>query len=188
MHKLITLLLAMFCGIAFAQNVCNVPNPVGTNYYTDLSKSGGTFDCMPAPGGPGVGLTFKTNTAGVMSYWYCLKDGKYRTNFGAATWARLSSGDLKPDTPMADPSLTPVWCPFASEMFSKTPAAPVVGAMATISIISYNTTATGLGSIAGTITKGLACDCTTPLKIGTVTYCTFTGAAKPSIRASCAKT
>lgn len=189
MSKLIAFALSMLCSIAFAQtNVCNVPQPNTTVYYQDLANTGGVFECMPAPGGPGVGFTVKTNTAGVMTYWYCLKDGKYKPQFGAASWARIASGSLKPDTPMSDPSLTPVWCPFQAEMYAKKPAdPPAANALVTISVISYNTTATGLSSIAGTISKGLACDCTTSLKIGTVTYCTFAGAAKPSIRASCAK-
>lgn len=188
MSKLIAFALTMLCSIAFAQNVCNVPPPVQVVYYTDVMTAGGKYQCLPSPGGPGVNLTIKTNTAGVTTYWYCLKDGKYVPNFGAATWAKLASGELKPDTPLADASLTPVWCPFQEEMLAKKPADPVApSAMVTNSIVSYNTTAGGLTSSAGIITKGLACDCTTSLKIGTTTYCTFAGAAKASIRASCAK-
>ena len=67
------------------------------------------------------------------------------------------------------------------------PVAPISVDYKTISTIAYNTTSGGLVNIAGTITRGLTCDCTSPLKIGTATYCTFTGAAKPTIRASCAK-
>lgn len=186
MSKLIAFVLSMLCSVAFAQNVCNVPPPNTTVYYNDLATTGGVFDCMPAPGGPGVGFTVKTNTSGVMTYWYCLKDGKYKPNFGAATWARIGSGSLKADTPMSDPSLTPVWCPYQAEMFAKKPADPVVG-FVTIGLYSYETNAGGLVSTVARISKGLACDCTSSLKIGTLTYCTFTGAAKPSIRASCAK-
>lgn len=119
------LMLTLLSFAAFAQeNVCNVPPPVKWVYYTDLSVVGGPYQCMPAPGGPGVGLTVRTNTAGVMTYWYCKgADGKYTANFGAATWARLMTNELKPDTAMSDPSLTAIWCPFQAEMNANVPAA-----------------------------------------------------------------
>lgn len=57
----------------------------------------------------------------------------------------------------------------------------------TASIVSYYTSSSGLTATAGIIQRGLLCDCTTPLKIGTVTYCTFAGAQTPLVRTSCTK-
>lgn len=196
MKKLITIFLTMVAASAMAQqvNICNVPTPFTVKPFVDhantpaSSPQSSKFDCMPTPMGSGVNPTIKTNTDGGMVYWYCLKDGKYNENWAVGTWDRIRSGDTKIDTPISDPSLVKIFCQFQAEMYNNRPSAPVVpAAMVTISIMSYNTTATGLVSSAGVIAKGLACNCTSPLKIGTVTYCTFTGAAKASIRASCAK-
>jgi hypothetical protein len=90
---------------------------------------------------------------------------------------------INPPVPNLDapqPKDIPDWC-------GPLPVLPVSAGFVTIGTIAYKTTTTGLSGISGTITKGLACDCTSPLKIGTVTYCTFADAASPTIRASCAK-
>lgn len=67
------------------------------------------------------------------------------------------------------------------------PAPVPPGVWLTTGLTSYNTSATGLLSSAGLISKGRVCDCTVPLKVGVTTYCTFTGAANPMVRAACAK-
>lgn len=169
-------------------NPCAVPAPTVPVYYTDLTP-GRPFACMPAPGGPGKGLTVRYNSSGVTSYWYCPdnvdKPSKYSLSFGAATWARMAQGNLTPDTPMADPSLSVVWCPFASEMRANVPVVAPVATWRTNAVTVFNVVGTTLAGVVGSVPVGTACDCTKPVKIGSATYCTFAGAAKPAYMASC---
>ena len=167
-------------------NPCAVPAPNVPAYYTDLGV-GKPFACMPAPGGPGVGLTVRYNASGVTSWWYCPgANGTHITSFGAATWARLSSGNLTPDTPLADPSLSPVWCPWAAEMRAGLPKPPAPApAWAVASTTAYKVVKGALSSVAGPVARGTPCDCSKPLFVGALRYCTFTGAASSDIVSLC---
>lgn len=62
---------------------------------------------------------------------------------------------------------------------------PPVATWKTVAPIAFNVSGTTLSGVAGSVAIGTACDCAKPAKIGTATYCTFTGAARPTVMASC---
>lgn len=186
-----TVIAALACaaGEAGAQTQalpCGAPAAGGAIFQMADLPPGGKLLCMPAPGGEGQKFTLRFNGAGVTSWWYCPVPmspsdpavAGYKLAFGAATWERLKAGDLKPDTSLADPALARVWCPHWAEMFAGIPAAPPrPGSWATASGLSYLASKAGLTGPAGPISRGLVCDCSAALRIGSSTYCPFTGAA-----------
>jgi hypothetical protein len=150
-------------------------------------------ECLPAPLGTGVGFTVRQNDAGVMTWHYCSDGFSYRYTFGVATWDALrtkgtgvvmvaaaqaglastqTAAASMADTPLSDPSLTPIWCPNFNEMVSKVPA-PVPytvatnGKYATRPTYPYTALATPNGSSLGTMTNtsdgsiavSTSCDC-----------------------------
>ena len=62
---------------------------------------------------------------------------------------------------------------------------PPVATWKTAAPIAFNVSGTTLTGVAGTVAIGTACDCTKPTKIGATTYCTFAGAARPTVMAAC---
>lgn len=196
MVRLTTLFLALLPSILYAQagggpvdNPCAYPAGSPPAYYTDNL---GKWACMPAPGGTGSAPLVRLSSKGIATFWYCPDNAqaptKWSLQMGAATWARLATGSLTPDTPMADPSLSVVWCPYVEEARA---AAPVVKPpepawkVALPTAFSVNSTFTGLTGVAGTVPVGIACDCAKRLVLGSATYCTFTGAARPTVVAQC---
>ena len=169
-------------------NPCAYPADAPQVQYTDIGP--GAWKCMPAPGGTGTAPIVRFNLKGVAAFWYC-PDGSPPTRYlimtGAATWARLATGSLTPDTPMADPSVSVVWCPHWEEAWKARPVvtAPGVWKVAQSIAFNVNSTYTGLTSVAGSVPVGTACDCAKPAKIGTATYCTFAGAARPTVVGQC---
>lgn len=125
------ILLIGYVQTAFAQTVnidaCTGLAPPPGTIETDFATTGGNFACMPSVGGgTGVGFTVRTNLSGVTVYFHCPQaDGSHKTQIAAATWARLSTGDLKADTPMGHPTMTPVWCPWRDEARASRPTADV---------------------------------------------------------------
>lgn len=190
-------LLLLFGGVRLAygqagggppDNPCAYPADAPKMEYTDIGSGGWAY--MPSPGGTGTAPMVRFNTKGVATFWYCpdaQPATKYRLMTGAATWARLATGSLTPDTPMADPSLSVVWCPFVEEARRAAPVVSVPGTWKVTQSTAFNvnSTYTGLTSVAGTVAVGTACDCAKPAKIGAATYCTFTGAVRPTVVAQC---
>jgi hypothetical protein len=73
------------------------------------------------------------------------------------------------------------WCGAVPQA----PVPPVTTAWVTSGTSSYNTLNGALSSYAGVIAKGLVCDDTVVVRVGTVTYKHFAGASKPTIVAQC---
>lgn len=181
-------------------NPCNETPPPTVPTYSDIAFPPG-FACMPREfGGPGTALQIRTNAAGATVWWHCplAKSPTDPTIVGwatvqsAGTWARILAGSFRVDTRMDDPALTPVWCPTWREVAASRPAvatsAPApTPSWKTASILSYNAAGGALTGLAGQITRGLACDCSAPLRVGASTYCPFTGAPRPTVVALCTK-
>ncbi len=151
MKRLVAGLLACAAGMAAADpgNPCGAPASATKIPYADLASSQTGFQCAPSPLGNGTLPTFRSNAAGTVAWWYCpSSSGHWRLNWGAATSASLSASHVLAELytvmtaadpraafhavvaknvrlPLSDPSLTPVWCPFASQMVSGAPAAAV---------------------------------------------------------------
>jgi hypothetical protein len=130
-------------------NPCNAPASAVRLPYVDGASGAAGYPCAPSPIGSGTLPTLRSNAAGSVVWWYCPSaSGRWTANWAAATAARLSarnafaeaSAVIKADDPMAafraavdrnvslplsDPSLTPVWCPFVTEMLSGAPPASV---------------------------------------------------------------
>ena len=149
MRRLSCLFLVALVDLASADplNPCNAPATAVTAPYVDVSSAGTGYECAPSPLGNGTLPTLRSNKAGTVAWWYCpSRNGKWHVNWAAATAARMSAGTLLSEfyevvsakdpraafdsitaknvkVPLSDPSLTPVWCPFASDMNSGTPAA-----------------------------------------------------------------
>lgn len=170
-----------------ASNPCAVPEPNTPLYYSDLA-TGAPFACMPGPGGDGVNLMVRYGLQGIAAYWYCpdaTPPTKYTLQFGAATWARLATGSLTPDTPLSDPSLSPIWCPHMAEARAAAPVVTPPGTWKVISPAAFRVVNTTLSGYVGPVAIGTLCDCAVPVRIGAATYCTFAGASMPSVMASC---
>jgi hypothetical protein len=161
-------------------NPCNVTDPAAVNvFYRDLTTPAHTFTCLPDPGGPGTGLTVRANAVGVMAWWYC--PGESKPNFGAATWARIAAGDLKPDTPLASAALTPVWCPFVQEMYAAAPKPEVWVVQKNGTTLTrpayYVKPDKTLGAVSDQRAPvGAVCNCAIRVMNGTTTYCSYGGA------------
>ena len=193
-----------------------VPTPART-YYVDLAASGvppaigPPVACVPGPVGTGTVPTIRWNLAGVMGWYHCPQpSGVWVTTWGAETWASLGSHNLTGDAaivaassdpaqalnallvghitlPLADPSLTPVWCPFADEMnaskppASAPPAPPPTGQWRTPAAGTGTIYTTAAGKLAGLVAGRKAppnalCDCTAAkVAVGTSSYCALTG-------------
>lgn len=172
--KYILLALLTCCAqlaVADGQNPCDVPIPPGQVYnYVDVAPGAPvvpgstmpvTYPCAPGPVGKGTLPTLRTNSAGVMVWWYCQTfEGAWLPQWSVATTAFLSGSTIMADAysvvtskdplaavnavaaknitlPLNDPSLTPVWCPFQQEMIEATPVA------SPLPVVSYRTPATG---------------------------------------------
>lgn len=177
----IALVLFFFGARAFAQGVCNPTGTATVVFYQDLT-AGASLTCTPEiAGGTGIGFTMRTNAFGAMTWVHCKQtDGTYKTSFGAATWARIVAGDLKPDTPLADPSLKAVWCPFEAEMYASQPK-PASAAVWKVAPNSATPTRPTYAFAAGVRSKttystdpriavGSLCDITVSVVEGAVTY------------------
>jgi len=163
--------------------------------------------CTPAPLGAGTFPTIRWNKFGLMGWFYCPQPtGKWTTTWGAETWGSLTRHNLTSDAsaiassndpaqtlnsilashitvPLADPSLTPVWCPFSTEMINGKPA-DVVPVTET-----WHTPATGFGTIYRTVggkvsgvvvgskaAPSTLCDCTTQIPFAGQTMCAIANA------------
>ena len=74
---------------------------------------------------------------------------------------------------------------YATGWCGQQPVPPVTTAWVTSGTSSYNTLNGALSSYAGSIAKGLACDDSVVVRVGTITYKHFAGASKPTIVAQC---
>jgi len=147
MRRVLAFSLCALAGVATADpgNPCGAPASAPKAPYVDLTSSAGGFRCAPSPIGEGTLPTLRSNAAGTVVWWYCPSaSGRWQLSWGAATAERLRAGHLMaelytivtaPDRkaafdatvaanatlPVSDPSLTPVWCPFAPEMLTGAP-------------------------------------------------------------------
>lgn len=183
---------------------------------TTLAGAGGVavnaVSCAPAPVGTGTVPTVRWNAAGVVGWYHCQRpDGRWTTSWGAETWPSFRSHVINADVlavaqatdpvaalnailsarvalPLADPSLTPVWCPYAREMIASQPAqvvTPPTPVPATWWVAKYSTQPTRpafplTSGVRGTVSStrapvGAVCDCTASVVEGVTTYCAFTG-------------
>ena len=198
-------------------NPCNVPEPNVPAVYYDWQKITSSVRCAPSPVGAGTLPFIRANKAGMFVWMWCPNGNTWGLSRVAATWTWLSNNNVVADgaaiaassdpigalnsalnknvtLPLADPSLTPVWCPYEAEVWASKPAdivppppPPVPGSWLTSGLSTYNSAAGRLGAYAGIGARGRACNCTAPIRVGTFTYCTFAGAATASIVAQCTK-
>ena len=164
--------------------------------------------CAPAPVGTGTVPTLRWNAAGVTGWYHCQKpDGRWATSWGAETWDSFRAHAVNTDAlavaqaadpvaalnailatrvslPLADPSLTPVWCPYAREMIASQPAPAATPPPPAAWIVARYSTQTSrpaypvTNGVRGTMSTmrasvGATCDCTSPLVEGVTTYCPF---------------
>jgi hypothetical protein len=149
MKRLSILVLLALTGLVRADpgNPCNLPETSVKMPYIDMSTASAAYECAPKPLGAGTLPSLRSNQAGTVAWWYCpIGVGAWRLNWAAATADRLSAHTLFAElqevvtakdpkaafnaitarnakTPLSDPSLTAVWCPFAAEMVSGAPVA-----------------------------------------------------------------
>lgn len=199
-------------------NVCSVPAPFVITLYDDWNRGTSKAECAPTPLGTGTLPSIRANKAGMTVWMWCPAGTGWRLYRAAATWAWLSTNNVPTDgatiaastdpvgalnaaldrnitLPMADPSLTPVWCPYLAEVRASRPPdivppppPPLPGSWITSGLSTYNSTAGRLGAYAGIGAKGRACNCvSTQIRVGTIVYCTFAGASTPAIVAQCTK-
>lgn len=113
-------------------------------YYSDVTASS-TLACLPIPSTTSTKPYLYVNDKGAAAYYFCKAGGKWYRQMGAATWGFLSGHNIATDArdalaapdaltvflakvkasvnlPLADPSLTPVWCPATQEMWDNKPA------------------------------------------------------------------
>ena len=152
MKHLCALVAACVAGLAAADpgNPCNAPASSVRLPYADAASGAVGYHCAPSPIGSGTLPTLRSNAAGTVAWWYCPSaSGTWTVNGAAATAARLSARNALAEAytvmnaddpkaafratvekninlPLSDPSLTPVWCPFVTEMFSGVPPAAVM--------------------------------------------------------------
>ena len=191
-------------------NPCGIVNGTPTPYVDTV-----VYNCAPTPTPTSTGPTLRWNTAGVGAYWYCKVGAQWHYKHAAATWDFLTGKPLQSmlsqaltatdpvaalnavntiamgyaHTPLSDPSLTPVWCPYQAEMIAGTPkpdpvAGPGVWRTPNIGTFTLYTTANGAlsGLVSGRkATAGALCDCTAPVAAGTSTYCPLAGAAPAEV-------
>lgn len=206
MKLIVLILLALVCAPAFASdtNPCNVSGK--PNYlYNDLINQSNLYRCAPTLSS----VTVRVNSAGAVVWWYCpISETRSVANWAAAThgwiaehalqadlYAALAGPDplaslnalarTNVDKPLADPTIASIWCPFVQEMADATPGGWYHPAMVTSGRVAYDSANNALSGFVGLINTGLACDCTSKIHVGASTYCTFAGAAKPSIVAQC---
>lgn len=207
-----------------ADNPCGFTSPVTIWPYGDLAVSMAAgipvaaTTCTPAPLGKGTQLTLNVNAAGIVGWYHCPQpDGRWRTTWMAETWASYNTHPTEADgksiwqatdpvatlnavlaqrvnTPLADPTLTPVWCPFARQMIASQPAPvmvpidPLARSRAAVAPSNWKTLNTGpgtlhiaapgrlVGEVPGrTAPRDKPCDCSGSVipmvTIGTQTYC-----------------
>ncbi len=123
------------------KNPCGVAASAPVAYFNDTNAA----LCAPAPFGTGTVPTVRVNKAGMMVWNYCPSStGAWQAQWLAGTWATISGASYLADTaaiaaatdplaqlnsilktrvttPIDDPTLTPVWCPFADEMYAGAP-------------------------------------------------------------------
>ena len=149
MVRSLLLALLLFATAAFGaggnpDNPCGVSDVAQVVNYQDFSGTS-KASCAPSPFGTGTVPSIRANKAGVVMWMYCpIAGGGWTMQWVAGTWARVSGINYLKDTasiaaatdplaalntmlasrvklPMHDPSLTPIWCPFANEMFHGAP-------------------------------------------------------------------
>lgn len=176
MKRLFALFLLSLTAHVFAQvtvdNPCGFPPPVLTVYYQDRSPPPGSsaYACLPAPGGSGTGFAVRSNLKGATASWYCPEIAtpggpivRWHPTWAAATWARVAVGDLRIDTPMADPQLTEVWCPHIKEIYANVPVVVPVATTKYTAAGSLAIYVTSAGKLARVVvgrkaTLGAVCD------------------------------
>lgn len=226
------LLLALALPVFAQTNSCG--NPVTTPQVGFDDISGGVgYTCLPTPIGPGTAPWIRSNSAGMMVWWYCpstTTPTKYSPSFFVVTSDALNTNSFfglaqaiikAPDPkaaanaaittqaaasasststlPLNDPKILAVTCQFQKEMFAGLVAVNgftsggtgpkyVVTKSVTGNTRNAFTPSGGvLGSPTGIATVGAACNCTTPVKIGLTSYCTFDGSTGPSQVTICTK-
>jgi hypothetical protein len=182
-------------------NPCNVQPTNGYYVYRDYVAPIAPTCAAATP------VQYSANSAGITSWRYCQQaDQTWLPQWGALAAsaatpsmlldflkagpqpsavdiARLSA--LYVTKPLADPSMTPVWCPAWPTIWAGRPQPPAAPAWKTASTLAFTVRAGALGGLAGTVRLGVACDCTAKTVIGSRTYCTFTGAATPQTMTVC---
>lgn len=129
------------------------PLPAGavSPYYQDFKEWNGLASplCAPIKSDTSTGPFEEHNAAGIVAYSYCKIDGKWRKQWGAATWDSLIGKNMAANakaalasatplttfqqltiatvtTPLSDPSLTAVWCPALTKIRANKPADDVI--------------------------------------------------------------
>ena len=202
-----------------ATNPCGVPVPPGVvKFYTDTAA----YSCAPGASPTSTALTVRANGAGAVAYWHCKAAGAWHVEWAAATWAFLGStakasdamailaspaplatlnaiAATYPHVPLADPSVAPVWCPVADEMWAATPPADPPPVVPPAFIVAPNGTAATRPAFAvtngvrefgsySTAPVGAACDCSTKMVEGQITFCRVNPpTAAATLVASCVK-
>lgn len=142
MSRILLLLALLLSSSAQAQllNACGAPASTPNRPLPVPS-------CAPAPFGEGTLPTVRTNSAGVVAWWYCPQADGWHFVFRAATasvWtrdyiqaltSRLAAAEFAVSptlelnnitaslatTPNTDPGLAAVWCPYWAEMVAGKP-------------------------------------------------------------------
>lgn len=208
----VMLLLVPVMALADAANPCNVPAPSVPAPYTDWQKGMSNVQCAPKPVGTGTLPYIRANQAGMMIWMWCPVPVAGGTSWAlsrvAATWSWLSVNNVATDgaaiaasanpitalnsalnknvtLPLSDPSLTPVWCPYESEVWASRPAdivppppPPTVKYVSAGSGAIYSTSGGKLVRVlAGRVaTPGAACNSLVPpIMVGASTYLPLAG-------------
>ena len=221
MKFFLTAIMAAFSTIALAavDNPCNVTGTPQVVYpYIDFAN-GGAITCAPIQSANSTWPTTRINAAGAMAYWYCKSpSGVWSAQWVAGTTAFLLGNNVAGEAaaaagaasapaqaleavrrkyvnlPLADASLTPVWCPYVNEMVANTPpTVPTVPTKPSYVVAPNGTSLTRPAfafangarsySTSKSVPVGSACDCTTKLTEGANTFCSVA----PQLVAMCVK-
>lgn len=157
--------------IAAQVDVCTgQPIPAGTTspLYRDFKEWHGLASplCAPIKSDTATGPFEEHNAAGIVVYSYCKVEGKWRKQWGAATWDFLIGKNMAANakaalasstpltmfqqltlaavtTPMSDPSLTAVWCPALANMQANRPADDVTPPPPPVAVYTHAVKANG---------------------------------------------
>jgi hypothetical protein len=155
------------------ENPCNKPTTLLVHEYID-AVDGARARCVPYPIGTGTVPYIRWNKAGIVGWSFWSTASGF--NLVSDTAAIAASSDpltsmnsmiaSRATTPMHDPSLTPVWCPFADEMFATVPPRVYKWAVAKNGTYqtrpSYALSGSTIGATVGRATVGAKCDCSKP--------------------------
>jgi hypothetical protein len=201
MNKLVAwvLLFLLSCpSIAQTTDPCGVALTAPAINYTDAFLDKTKATCVPAPFGPGTVPSVRANKYGMMAWMYCpVSTGGWSLSWVAGTWSGMTGIDLVSSTaaiaastdplaslnsilasniktPMSDPALAKVWCPYSKEMQTGAPA-PVAVAASAPSVVKWVVTPSGTSTTKSTysytgnvrskiasgtkVPVGSACDC-----------------------------